>query len=70
MIGRVTYDLSRSGELYYIRILLIIEKDCIDYVTIKAINRQTFETYKQVCNALGLLRDDKEFIDAIKEANN
>jgi len=28
-----------------------------------------FETFQEVCYALGLLADDKEFIDTIKEAS-
>jgi len=69
MIGRVTYVPPRSGELYYMQILLTIQKGCTDYDNIKKVNGQIFETYEQTCYALGLLTDDKEFIDAIKEAS-
>jgi len=51
------------------RILLTIQKGCVDYANIRTINRQIFNTYEEACYALGLLRDDKEFIDAIKEAS-
>jgi len=69
MSCRVTYIPPRYGELYYMRILLSIQKGCIDYDSIKIVNGKTFETYEQPCYALGLLINDKEFIDAIKEAS-
>ena len=68
MIGRVTYVPPGSGELYYMRILLAIQKGCTDYDSIKTVNGQIHEIYEQACYALGLLADDKEFIDAIIEA--
>jgi len=69
MISRVTYVLSESSELYYIRILLTIQKDCTDYDSIKTINGQIFKTYEQICYASKLLADNKEIIDAIKKTN-
>jgi len=68
-IGRLTYVAPGCGELYYMRILLTIEKGCVDYASIRIVNEQTFNTYEEACYALGLLKDDKEFIDAIKEAS-
>ena len=68
-IGRLTYILPSSGELYYMRILLTIQKGCVDYESIKTIDGQMYETFQEACYALGLLADDKEFIDAIKEAS-
>ncbi|XP_027903668.1 uncharacterized protein LOC114163562 [Vigna unguiculata] len=68
-IGRLTYIPPGSGELYYLRILLTIQKGCIDYESIKTIDRKYYETYQEACYVLGLLADDKEYIDAIKEAS-
>jgi len=42
------------------RILLKIQKDYINYDSIKITNGQTSETYEQAWYALGLLGDDKE----------
>jgi len=52
------------------RILLTKQKGCIDHDSIKTINGKTFSTYQEACQELGLLADDKEFIDAIKEASH
>jgi len=68
-IGRLTYIPLGSGELYYLRILLTIQKGCIDYESIKTIDGKYYETYQEACYVLGLLADDKEYIDAIKEAS-
>jgi len=65
-IGRLTYIPLGSGELYYLRILLTIQKGCIDYENIKTIDGKYYETYQEACYVLGLLADDKEYIDAIK----
>jgi len=68
-IGRLTYIPPGYGELYYLRILLTIQKGCIDYESIKTIDGKFYETYQEACYALGLLADDKKYIDAIKEAS-
>jgi len=52
-----------------LRILLTIHKGCIDYESIKTIDGKYYETYQEACYVLGLLVDDKEYIDAIKEAS-
>jgi len=67
--GSITYVAPGCGELYYMRILLTIQKGCVDYASIRTVNEQTFNTYEEACYALGLLKNDKEFIDAIKEAS-
>jgi len=51
-----------------LRISLTIQKGCIDYESIKIIDGKYYETYQEACYVLGLLADDKEYIDAIKEA--
>jgi len=68
-IGRLTYIPPGYGELYYLRILLTIQKGCIDYESIKTIDGKYYETYQEACYVLGLLANDKEYIDAIKEAS-
>ena len=50
------------------RISLTKKKGCIKHGNIKTINGKTFSTYQEACQELGLLTNDKEFIDAIKEA--
>ena len=41
-----------------------------NYEAIRTVNGIVYNTYKYACYVLGLLDDDKEFIDGIKEASN
>ena len=69
-IGMLNYIPPRVGELYYMRILLTVQKGCIDYDSLKTVNGIRYKTFQEACHALGLLADDKEFIDAITEASD
>jgi len=68
-ISRLTYIPPDFGDLYYLKILLTIQKGCNGYDSIKTIDGKFFETYQEACYALGLLAKDKEYIDAIKEVS-
>lgn len=49
------------------RILLTVKKGCMRYRCIKTINGHTYDTFQEARSALGLLDDDREFIDDITE---
>lgn len=68
-IGRLTYIPPGSGEIFYMRLLLTIQRGCMSFDDIKTVNGQIFKTFRDACFALGLLADDKEFIDGIKESS-
>ena len=59
-----------QGELYYLRIMLTKKIGPTSYEDLRTVDGVTFNTYRDACYALGLLNDDKEFIDGIKEAYN
>lgn len=67
-IGRLNY-IPPSGELYYMRILLTIQKGCTSYSSLQTVNGKVHNTFQEACYALGLLDDDSEFIDVITEAS-
>ena len=46
-IGRLTYVPPGSGEFYYMRILLTIQKGYVDYTSIRTVNGQIFNTYEE-----------------------
>jgi len=69
-IGRLTYIPTGSGELYYLRLLLNYQKGCCNYDNVKIVNGFIHKTYKEACYAIGLLANDKKFIDAIIESND
>ncbi|XP_057456530.1 uncharacterized protein LOC130747576 [Lotus japonicus] len=69
-IGRLQYIPHGVGELYYLRVLLTIQKGCTSWESIRTIDGVVCPSFQDACYALGLLADDKEFIDAIIEAND
>ncbi|XP_070008573.1 uncharacterized protein [Nicotiana sylvestris] len=60
--------ITGSGEIYYLRLLLNVIKGPTSYEELRRINNQNFLTFRYACYAFGLLDDDKEYVDAIKEA--
>ena len=49
--------------------LLTIKKGATSFDDLRTVNGNTHITFKDACYALGLLEDDKEYIEAIKEAS-
>jgi hypothetical protein len=64
-IGRIAYVHPMKGELYFLRMLLNIQKGCRNYNSIRTVNSITCSSYQETCRALGLLGDDREWIDAL-----
>jgi hypothetical protein len=61
-IGRIYNALPTSGERYYLQILLNIIKECMPFEDIRTVNRIVYPTFKDVCQILGYLDDDNEWI--------
>ncbi|XP_072077873.1 uncharacterized protein [Arachis hypogaea] len=69
-IGRLTHVHVVNTEEYYQRLLLNTQRECMSFRDIRIVGGTIYATYRDACFALGLLQDDKEFIDAIKEASS
>ncbi|XP_021754741.1 uncharacterized protein LOC110720016 [Chenopodium quinoa] len=67
-IGRIYFVLPASGEQYYLRILLNIVKGATCFAEIRTVNDVEFSTFKEACNALGLLEGDNEWHEALQAA--
>ncbi|CAH9074553.1 unnamed protein product [Cuscuta epithymum] len=67
--GRLHFVPPATGELYYLRTLLNHVTGPRSFVEIQTIDNVVYPTFKDACNALGLLGDDKEYIDAIIESS-
>ncbi|XP_022024880.1 uncharacterized protein LOC110925221 [Helianthus annuus] len=67
-IGRIHYVPPSLGDCYYLRILLNHIKGPTCFEDIKRVDGQVFQTFKDACFARGLLDDDKEYVNAVKEA--
>ncbi|XP_024976242.1 uncharacterized protein LOC112514142 [Cynara cardunculus var. scolymus] len=68
-IGRIHSVSPTVREEYYLRILLNKVKGPKSFEDIRTVNGKTFLSFRDACYAVGLLDDDKEYIDAIEEAN-
>ncbi|KAL7154894.1 hypothetical protein ABFS83_03G034600 [Erythranthe nasuta] len=69
-VGRIHYVAPGSGELYYLRILLNIIRGLSSYTELRTINNVVYPTFRDACYAIGLLDDNKEYIDSIEEASH
>jgi hypothetical protein len=67
-IGRIYHLSSFAGERYYLRMLLTAVRGPRSFTDIQTINGITYPTFQDACIVLGLLEDDKEWIDCFMEA--
>ncbi|CAH1422425.1 unnamed protein product [Lactuca virosa] len=65
--GRIHLVSPNLGEAYFLRILLNKVKGLKSFEEIRTVNGEEYSSFRDACYALGLLDDDKEYIDAIKE---
>ncbi|CAO2822922.1 unnamed protein product [Amaranthus hypochondriacus] len=68
-LGRLYHAYPGSGERFYIKTLLNFVRGPTCYEDIGTINGVLYPTFKDACYAMGLLDDDKEYVDAIVEAS-
>ncbi|XP_052623734.1 uncharacterized protein LOC128129080 [Lactuca sativa] len=69
-IGRIHSVSPNLEEAYFLRILLNKVKGPRSFEEIRTVNGEECLSFRDACYALGLLDDDKEYIDAIKEASH
>ncbi|XP_074373675.1 uncharacterized protein LOC141714026 [Apium graveolens] len=67
-IGIIYFAHPSSGERFYMRMLLNVVKGSTSFECIRTVNGVTYKTFKAAYYALGLLDDDKEWIDCLNEA--
>ena len=68
-IGRIYYAHPASGERYYLRLLLNIVKGPTCFEDIRTVDGVLYNTFKEACHALGLLDNDDEWHEALREAS-
>ncbi|XP_071740490.1 uncharacterized protein [Rutidosis leptorrhynchoides] len=68
-IGRIHHVSPSAGELFYLRILLNKVRGPTSYEDIRTVNHKVCLTFKDASYEMGLLDDDQEYIDGIKEAS-
>ena len=58
---------SSSGELLYLRMLLLRVKGATSFDDLKMVNGHAHQTFKEACASLGLLQNDQQWHEAIAE---
>ncbi|XP_074277057.1 uncharacterized protein LOC141600710 [Silene latifolia] len=67
-IGRLVHVPPNCGELYFMRIMLNHVKGPKCFEDIRTVDEYVCPTFREACYKLGLIGDDREYIDAIKQA--
>jgi len=69
-IGRLIWVPPSTGEVFYLRRMLTHVRGPTSYIDIRTINNVIYSTFREACLALGILEDDTEYVEAIKEAKD
>ncbi|KAK9049501.1 hypothetical protein SSX86_031532 [Deinandra increscens subsp. villosa] len=67
-IGRLVYIHPRSGELFFMRMLLNHQTGCCSFEDIKTVNGIIMPTYRAACEKLGLIGNDREWELTLEDA--
>ncbi|KAG0580812.1 hypothetical protein KC19_4G201500 [Ceratodon purpureus] len=68
-IGRLYFARPAEGERFYLRLLLTTIAGPRSFEDLQTVNGVVHGTFKDACNALGLLQDDGEWIQCLEEAS-
>lgn len=67
VVGRLHSTYATAGDLFYLRMILTRFRGATSFLDLRTVNGQVYSTFKETCNALGLLQNDTEWHEAIKE---
>ncbi|XP_052177595.1 uncharacterized protein LOC127791659 [Diospyros lotus] len=67
-IGRMYFASPNCGERFYLRFLLTVVKGPKSFQSLRTVDNVVHDTFKLACVARGLLEDDEEWIQCLKEA--
>ena len=67
-IGRMYFAAPSSGERFYLRTLLTVKAGATSFADLRKVHGIQYDTFKEACNALGLLEDDREWRECLTEA--
>ena len=70
-IGRVHSIHPAAGDVFYLRMLLHHDHCMgkVSFTELRKVDSQICESYQEVCRQLGLLQDDKEWDEVLKEGS-
>ena len=62
------YKVSPTGESFFLRLLLWHVKGAISFEDLRTVDGKNFNTFREACSQLGLLKDDIEWRNTLTEA--
>lgn len=68
-VGRLIWVPPNTGELFNLRMMLIVCKGPTTYEQIRTMENVEYSTFKEACFTMGFLDDDIEYIEAIGETS-
>ena len=68
-IGRMYFASPAQGERFYLRLLLTVVAGAQSFEDLRRFNGILHPTYKDACNSRGLLEDDREWDQCLREAS-
>ena len=68
MVSRLYKAHPSQGNRYYLRLLLLHQTHVIDWKSLKRVHGVFYDTYREACDALGLLKDDEEWKHCLEDA--
>lgn len=67
VIGRLAEVHATSGDLLYLRMLLLRRKGMLSFTDLRTVDGIVYNSFKEACGALGLLNNDKQWHEALAE---
>lgn len=67
VVGRLTEVHATSGDLLYLRMLLLRRKGVLSFRELRTVEGTVYPTFKEACGALGLLHNDNQWHEALSE---
>ena len=68
MVSRLYKAHPSQGNRYYLQLLLLHQTHVIDWKSLKRVDGVFYDTYREACDALGLLKDDEEWKHCLEDA--
>ncbi|CAG8582983.1 4231_t:CDS:2, partial [Acaulospora morrowiae] len=68
-LGRIYFVHPAAGERFFLQVLLTVVHGAKSFENLRTVNETTYETFKDACNALGLLQDNNEWDECLGEAS-
>lgn len=66
-VGRMYNSHHGAGEMWYMRMLLTKVRGPESYTDLRTVENVTYATFREACDAMGLLIDDNEWHEAFRE---